>query len=353
MKYSQLIAFEPIESVVQLREADVPKKARQLVETFVISDRMAEQLADLVFPNLRFDQPGDNKGVLVVGNYGTGKSHLMSLISALAEHADLADLVKHPKVAKAAKTLAGKFKVIRMEIGSTTMSLRDIICGNLEDKLADMGVTFSFPPADPDRQRRLLEQLEREIAAAKEERRELRADEESLDCELAYATRRIGVLQRLAEHRLRPREWWGSWAQRVAMNHVPGVVVPGTYVPWIVSHAVGHHPGMARVLAQILWYFCDRNGKCRADHTFDGDRFLKHTDRHFAAELGMSASSASRYRNRLAERGLIRVRLVHRWGRRVTLIQPDVDGLAEAFNDANEALTTWFLKGEKYGRAYS
>lgn len=62
MKYSQLIAFGPIESVVQLREADVPKKARQLVETFVISDRMAEQLTDLVFPNLRFDQPSDNKG---------------------------------------------------------------------------------------------------------------------------------------------------------------------------------------------------------------------------------------------------------------------------------------------------
>jgi DNA replication protein DnaC len=27
----------------------------------------------------------DNKGLLVVGNYGTGKSHLMSVISALAE----------------------------------------------------------------------------------------------------------------------------------------------------------------------------------------------------------------------------------------------------------------------------
>lgn len=148
MKYSQLIAFEPIESVVVLRDADVPKKARQLVETFVISDRMAEQLADLVIPNLRFDQPGDNKGILVVGNYGTGKSHLMSLISALAEHADLADAVKHPKVAKAAPPIAGRFKVVRMEIGSTTMSLRDIICGNLEDALGEMGVTFSFPPAD-------------------------------------------------------------------------------------------------------------------------------------------------------------------------------------------------------------
>lgn len=148
MKYRDLISFEPIESVVQLREADSPTKARKLVETFVISDRMADQLADLVFPNLRFDQPGDNKGILIVGNYGTGKSHLMSLISALAEHADLADAVRNSKVAQAAKPLAGKFKVIRMEIGATKMSLRDIICGTLEDALSEMGVSYTFPPAD-------------------------------------------------------------------------------------------------------------------------------------------------------------------------------------------------------------
>ena len=88
MKYSDLIQFEPIETVVQLREADTPADARRLVETFVISDRMAELLVDLVFPQLQFTKPADNKGILVVGNYGTGKSHLMAVISAIAEHAE-------------------------------------------------------------------------------------------------------------------------------------------------------------------------------------------------------------------------------------------------------------------------
>jgi hypothetical protein len=41
MKYSDLIKFEPIETVVQLREADSATDARRLVETFVISDRIA------------------------------------------------------------------------------------------------------------------------------------------------------------------------------------------------------------------------------------------------------------------------------------------------------------------------
>ncbi len=89
MKYGDLIQFEPIESVVQLRDADEAAAARQLVQTYVISEEMAEKLVSLVIPQLQFDQPVDNKGLLVVGNYGTGKSHLMSVISALAENADL------------------------------------------------------------------------------------------------------------------------------------------------------------------------------------------------------------------------------------------------------------------------
>ena len=83
MKYSDLIEFDPIESVVQLRDADEAAAARQLVETYVISEEMAEKLIGLVIPQLQFEHPTDNKGLLVVGNYGTGKSHLMSVISGL------------------------------------------------------------------------------------------------------------------------------------------------------------------------------------------------------------------------------------------------------------------------------
>src|SRR5688572_6750384 len=66
MKYSDLVKFEPIESVIQLEQANSVDAARQLVQTFVISKRMAEQLCDLVIPNLQFETPADNKGVLIV-----------------------------------------------------------------------------------------------------------------------------------------------------------------------------------------------------------------------------------------------------------------------------------------------
>jgi len=145
MKYSDLVKFEPIETVIQLEQADSPAAVRQLVETFVISDRMAEQLCEIVFPNLQFETPADNKGVLVVGNYGTGKSHLLSEVSGLAEYPDMATVVKNKKVAKAAKSIAGKFKVVRLELPATKKSLRDIIRGRLEDFMANEGLPFSFP----------------------------------------------------------------------------------------------------------------------------------------------------------------------------------------------------------------
>jgi len=109
---------------------------------------MAKNLTSLVVPQLQFDQPMDNKGLLVVGNYGTGTSHLMSVISAPAENGDLATHLNDKSVAGAADKISGRFKVIRTEIGATTMSLRDILVAELEEHLAAMGVSYSFPPAD-------------------------------------------------------------------------------------------------------------------------------------------------------------------------------------------------------------
>ena len=148
MKYHQLVSFEPIESVIQLEQANSLAAVRQLVQTFVISKRMADQLTDLVIPNLQFVKPADNKGILVVGNYGTGKSHLLSLISGLAEYPDMNPVVRDKDVAKAAKAISGKFKVVRLEIPATKKSLRNIICGRLEDFLAGEGLTFNFPSDD-------------------------------------------------------------------------------------------------------------------------------------------------------------------------------------------------------------
>ncbi|MBB4064244.1 DUF6079 family protein [Gellertiella hungarica] len=147
MHYGDLIQFEPIESVIQLLDANRPDEAKKLVSTYVISDDMAERIAKQMIPQLSFDEAVDHKGVLVVGNYGTGKSHLMSVLSLVAEDSAYVPMIRHPKVAEAASVIAGKFKVHRIEI-SSQMSLRDIITQQLEVFLDKHGVSYSFPPAD-------------------------------------------------------------------------------------------------------------------------------------------------------------------------------------------------------------
>jgi hypothetical protein len=147
MRYGDLIQFEAIESVIQLLDANRPEEAKKLVATYVISDEMANRLAGSMIPQLSFDEAVDHMGVLVVGNYGTGKSHLMSVLSLVAEDAAYLSAIRHPKVAKAAEAIAGKFKVHRIEI-SSQMSLRDIVTRELEAFLEKIGVTYAFPPAD-------------------------------------------------------------------------------------------------------------------------------------------------------------------------------------------------------------
>ena len=149
MKYRDLIQFDPIETVVQLIRADEAAAARKLVATYVVSDEMAERLSGVAIPQLRFDVPADNKGLLVVGDYGTGKSHLMSVISVVAERAELADQLD-PRVREAARPIAGRFKVVRTELGATRMDLRTFVCSMLEDALEGWEVEdgFRFPPPD-------------------------------------------------------------------------------------------------------------------------------------------------------------------------------------------------------------
>ncbi len=148
MQYTELIQFESLESVIEIRDANQANKAKQLISTYVISNEMAFRLTNLVFIQLQLDALTDNKGLLIIGNYGTGKSHLMAVISSLAENAEYINYLNHPKVAQAAQAIAGKFHVLRTEIGATTMSLRDMLTAELENYLNQIGIQFKFPPAD-------------------------------------------------------------------------------------------------------------------------------------------------------------------------------------------------------------
>jgi ABC-type transporter Mla maintaining outer membrane lipid asymmetry ATPase subunit MlaF len=102
MHYKELISFQPIESIIQLRDANKDVNAREHVKSYVISNEMAQRLSEVVVPQLQFDKPRDNKGILIVGNYGTGKSHLLSVLSSVAENVEMKGLITNDRVRKTA-----------------------------------------------------------------------------------------------------------------------------------------------------------------------------------------------------------------------------------------------------------
>ena len=145
MKYSELISFHPIEDVIQLTTADDAGKAKEYVKTYVMSDQMAENLKAPVIEQLQMNHVVDNHGVLIVGNYGTGKSHLMSVLSAIATDASNLKELQNQTFAEEAKCIAGKFEVLRVEIGGVTMSLREILFGFIKDDFDKRGISFDVP----------------------------------------------------------------------------------------------------------------------------------------------------------------------------------------------------------------
>ncbi|NMA12761.1 MAG: ATP-binding protein [Chloroflexi bacterium] len=148
MKYRDLIQFEAVTEVIQLLKANQKETAAHLVETYVISDRMADVILHRILPALSLDSSRSGRGLFIVGNYGAGKSHLMAVISAICEHVDLLERIQHPAVRQGLEELAGRFIVVRQETAATKMALRDVVFNDLGRQLANLGVTYHFPALD-------------------------------------------------------------------------------------------------------------------------------------------------------------------------------------------------------------
>ena len=143
MKYKELINFEPITEVVKFSETHKTDYQKNLVKTFVFSNTFKDILIPLMVRNLDYNVTGESFGLQVVGNYGTGKSHLMSLVSLIAENGELLDLIQEKKQKKALQSIAGKFKVLRFELGGTE-SLWDFVTYKIENYFKEIGVDFIF-----------------------------------------------------------------------------------------------------------------------------------------------------------------------------------------------------------------
>ena len=150
MKYSELIVFEPLTTVIKIADDSKAEKRKHNVETYVFSDKMINMLTSIVVPNL--DTSGkitEQKGISIVGSFGTGKSHLMSVISSVAEDETLLQSIQNDKIKQEFEAFAGKYKVLRFEVG-TTKPLYELVCYRIENFINGLGVDFHFDPDSKD-----------------------------------------------------------------------------------------------------------------------------------------------------------------------------------------------------------
>lgn len=83
MKYKDLIQFESVDEIIKFDKLNDGDYRDRLVKTFVCSNAFENFIIPRICRELDLDSTQETRGIQVVGNYGTGKSHLMSLFPSL------------------------------------------------------------------------------------------------------------------------------------------------------------------------------------------------------------------------------------------------------------------------------
>lgn len=147
MKYSELIQFDPIDEIIKFSQLGNEDYRTKIVQNFVCSKTYEESIIPKICAILDLSSTRETKGIQIVGNYGTGKSHLMSLFSVIAEDAGYLNMLKNDKARERLKTIAGKYKVYRFELGNN-QELWDIVTYRIDEALKQWGVDYSISEDD-------------------------------------------------------------------------------------------------------------------------------------------------------------------------------------------------------------
>jgi energy-coupling factor transporter ATP-binding protein EcfA2 len=128
----RLFNYTVIKDVVDidtdLRQTDLQK---ELISSFIISEGLEQQITDF-FDNLK--KP-NHKAVKIIGNYGSGKSHLIAFLVSVINNHSLRELIKNQKVRKAADEIARSFYTIQFELQPVDVDLSYFFFKELEKQI--------------------------------------------------------------------------------------------------------------------------------------------------------------------------------------------------------------------------
>ncbi len=109
MKVNQIINYQEIQDVIEIGSI---KNEKELVEEYVISPTLEEELLDL----LSVLDSQKHKSANIIGNYGTGKSHLLGFLSLVLSNSTLIEYVKNEKIREKLGSIKREFFIVKYEL---------------------------------------------------------------------------------------------------------------------------------------------------------------------------------------------------------------------------------------------
>lgn len=152
MDYRELIPF-PTRTLARRETFPVAAEdARATVASWRVTDPLAEQLETQLLRWLQAGLPDapeptstDVAALLVSGNAGFGKSHLLAAISALAQSAEWVTDVRHPTLASATERIAGRFQGVVLLAPRASQGLLAGLRTPLRRAAKALGEPLEFP----------------------------------------------------------------------------------------------------------------------------------------------------------------------------------------------------------------
>jgi len=142
---AHLFQFHQIKDVIDI-DSDLKdqNKRLDLVSSYILSSSLEEQIVDF-FENL--EKPVHNARN-IIGNYGSGKSHLVGFLSSLVENPELAELVRSSAIQQAVKRVNRKFYLVQFELQSGQVELKAWFYGKVRKQLKEK-YALEIPIFDP------------------------------------------------------------------------------------------------------------------------------------------------------------------------------------------------------------
>lgn len=129
-KIRDIITFEKIKEVIDI-DAITDKKS--MVEKYVISPALEDFLVHL----MKDVNNSEHKAALIIGGYGSGKSHLLAFIISILTEKKLRQHIQSEKVKAESEKINRDFCVIHWELQPNDVALSEYFYDNVETQLAE------------------------------------------------------------------------------------------------------------------------------------------------------------------------------------------------------------------------